>query len=104
MTALQAKAYHSKQIGTLAETNLDMVSAYTIAYPAEAIGIVQTAKSFGIPVVVTFTVEVDGRLPTGASLRDAIKQVDMETFSYASYFMINCAYPDHFSNVLNEGL
>ena len=103
MNAAQAKAYHSAQIGTLAETNLDMISAYTIAYPAEAIGIVQAAKSFGIPVVVAFTVEIDGRLPTGALLEDAIKQADAETDGYASYFMINCAHPDHFSNALNDG-
>lgn len=104
MNAAQAKAYHSEQIGTLAETDLDMISAYTIAYPAEAIGIVQAAKSFGLPAVVAFTVEIDGRLPTGASLEDAIKQVDEETDGYASYFMINCAHPDHFSNALNDGV
>ena len=103
MTALQAKAYHSEQIGTLAETDLDMISAYTIAYPAEAIGIVQAAKSFGVPVVVAFTVEVDGRLPTGVLLEDAIKQVDLATDDFASYFMINCAHPDHFSDTLNNG-
>lgn len=104
MNATQAKAYHCEQIGTLAETGLDIISAYTIAYPAEAIGIVQAAKSFGVPVVVAFTVEIDGRLPTGALLEDAIKQVDAETDGWASYFMINCAHPDHFSNVLNDGL
>lgn len=104
MNAAQAKAYHSEQIGTLTETDLDMISAYTIAYPAEAIGIVQAAKSFSVPVVVAFTVEIDGRLPTGASLEDAIKQVDEETDGYASYFMINCAHPDHFSNALNDPL
>jgi S-methylmethionine-dependent homocysteine/selenocysteine methylase len=104
MNAVRAKAYHSEQIGTLAETDLDMISAYTIAYPAEAIGIVQAAKSFGVPVVVAFTVEIDGRLPTGAALEDAIKQVDEETDGYASYFMINCAHPDHFSSVLNDGV
>jgi homocysteine S-methyltransferase len=104
MNAAQAKAYHCEQIGTLAQTDLDMISAYTIAYPAEAIGVVQAAKSFGIPVVIAFTVETDGRLPTGALLEDAIRQVDIETGGYASYFMINCAHPDHFSNALNDSL
>jgi homocysteine S-methyltransferase len=103
MNAAQAKAYHSAQIGTLADTDLDMISAYTIAYPAEAIGIIQAAKSFNVPVVVAFTVEIDGRLPTGASLENAIKQVDEETDGYTSYFMINCAHPDHFSSALNDG-
>lgn len=104
MTAAEAKAYHSEQIGTLAETEMDVTSAYTIAYPAEATGIVQSAQSYGVPVVVAFTVETDGRLPDGTLLEEAIKYVDAETDAYASYFMINCAHPDHFANVLSDGL
>lgn len=69
-------------------------------YPAEAIGIVRAAKSFGIPVVIAFTVDVDGRLPTGATFEQATKKVDGDTENYASYFMINCAHPDHFKSVL----
>ncbi|MDA9207915.1 homocysteine S-methyltransferase family protein [Octadecabacter sp.] len=100
MNAEEAEIYHAEQISILAGTDADMISAYTIAYPAEAIGIVRAAKSFGIPVVVAFTVEVDGRLPTGTTLEQAIEQVDSATDGGASYFMVNCAHPDHFRNVL----
>ncbi|WP_187432324.1 hypothetical protein ROLI_033580 [Roseobacter fucihabitans] len=103
MNAEEAETYHAEQVAVLAQTDVDIISAYTIAYPAEATGIVRAARSFGIPVVVAFTVEVDGRLPTGASLEDAIKEVDDGTDGYASYFMINCAHPDHFANVLVDG-
>ena len=103
MNAEEAEAYHSEQIATLAATEADMISGYTIAYPAEAVGIVRAAKSVGIPVVIAFTVEVDGRLPTGATLEQAIAQVDDATEGYASYFMINCAHPDHFESTLSDG-
>ncbi|MEH6522344.1 homocysteine S-methyltransferase family protein [Sulfitobacter sp.] len=53
---------------------------------------------------IAFTVEIAGRLPTGALVEDVIKQVDGETDGYASYFMFNCAHPDHFSKALNDGL
>jgi homocysteine S-methyltransferase len=103
MTSEEAEAYHAEQIAVLAGTGMDMISGYTIAYPAEATGIVRAAKSLGIPVVVSFTVEVDGRLPIGVMLEDAIREVDHDTNAYASYFMINCAHPDHFSNTLVDG-
>ncbi len=103
MNAEEAEAYHSEQIATLAATEADMISGYTIAYPAEAVGIVRAAKSAGIPVVIAFTVEVDGRLPTSVTLENAIGQVDEATVGYASYFMINCAHPDHFESALSDG-
>lgn len=102
MTATEAERYHSEQIEVLAETDVDVVSAYTLAYPEEAIGIVKAAKRYDLPVVVAFTVETDGRLPTGATLEDAITKVDLETEHYVTYFMINCAHPDHFSQVLED--
>lgn len=100
MSADEAEAYHDEQISALAQTDVDLISGYTLAYPAEAIGIVRSAKRFGLPVVIAFTVETDGRLPTGASLQDAISEVDAATNNYAEYFMINCAHPDHFRSTL----
>nr|WP_171238624.1 homocysteine S-methyltransferase family protein [Ruegeria sp. HKCCA5763] len=102
MSADEAEAYHSEQIAALAETDVDLISGYTLAYPAEAIGIVRAAKRFNLPVVIAFTVETDGRLPTGAPLEEAISEVDAATDNYATYFMINCAHPDHFRSTLTD--
>ena len=63
---------------------------------------VNAARRFGLPVVISFTVETDGRLPTGATLETAITDVDKATDGYAAYFMINCAHPDHFAATLEE--
>ena len=100
MSADEAEAYHSEQIQALSVTDVDLISGYTVAYPAEAIGIVRAAKSFGLPVIISFTVETDGRLPTGDALGDAIEEVDEATGRYPAYYMINCAHPDHFSDIL----
>nr|WP_309571012.1 homocysteine S-methyltransferase family protein [Deinococcus sp.] len=51
---------------------------------------------------MSFTVETDGRLPTGDSLRDAVEAVDAASGGYPAYFMVNCAHPDHFAAVLGE--
>ena len=53
-----------------------------------------------MPVAISFTVETDGRLPTGQALGDAIAQVDAATASYPAYYMLNCAHPSHFEETL----
>ena len=77
-----------------------MMSAVTMTYAEEAIGVVEAAKAAGLPVVVSFTVETDGRLPSGQGLGDAIDEVDRATDAAAAYFMVNCAHPTHFASVL----
>ena len=100
-SAQEAEQYHALQIGWLAETGVDMVTATTFPHADEAIGLVRAAQAAGLPAVVSFTVETDGRLPTGQPLADAIRQVDDATGAAPAYFMINCAHPDHFFHVLD---
>ena len=103
MTPQEAEDYHGAQVRVLAETAVDYVSAFTITNTPEAIGIVRAAKAAKVPVVISFTLETDGKLPTGQSLEAAIAEVDAATESYATYFMINCAHPTHFDSVLKPG-
>ena len=100
MTPEQAEAYHGEQIGTFAGTAADMVSAITMTYADEAVGIARAAQAARLPAAISFTVETDGRLPSGQPLGEAIEQVDADTGSAPAYFMINCAHPTHFEEVL----
>ena len=100
MSGMEARDYHRTQIDTFAGTAADLVSAITMNYAEEAVGLVRAAMQADMPVVISFTVETDGRLPTGQSLGDAIKQVDDATSGYPAYFMINCAHPSHFDHVV----
>lgn len=102
VAAREAEDYHSQQIGWLSETDVDMVTALTFTQSDEAIDVVRAAGKFGLPVVVSFTVETDGRLPTGQSLGEAIRAVDDATGGGAAYFMVNCAHPDHFASELGD--
>jgi S-methylmethionine-dependent homocysteine/selenocysteine methylase len=52
---------------------------------------------------VSFTVETDGRLPSGQALGDAIDQVDAATDRAVAYFMINCAHPTRFADAIEDG-
>jgi len=103
MDAGAAAAYHAFQLGCMAEAGVDVATAMTICYIEEAIGIARAARTAGLPVVISFTVETDGRLPSGMSLGDAIEATDSATDGYPMHYMVNCAHPSHFSDVLEGG-
>lgn len=103
MSAKDAESYHQQQIDTFARTAADMVCALTLNYVEEAVGITRAARRAEMPVAISFTVETDGKLPTGQTLKESIEQVDAAPEGYPSYYMINCAHPTHFGSVLAQG-
>ena len=100
MSASQAQDYHATQIETFAQTDADMVAAFTLNYVEEAVGIARAAQLCAMPVAISFTLETDGRLPSGDTLRHAVEATDEATAGYPVYYMINCAHPRHFEHVL----
>jgi S-methylmethionine-dependent homocysteine/selenocysteine methylase len=102
-SAEDSERYHSEQIGSFADTQADLVCALTMTHVDEAIGVTRAAQNAGMPVVISFTVETDGRLPDGTPLADAVLQVDAATANGPAYYMINCAHTTHFEHVLQDG-
>jgi homocysteine S-methyltransferase len=103
MSAQEAREYHAHQIRVFADAGCDLVSVLTLTYPDEGLGIAQAARDADVPVVLYFTVETDGRLPDGSSLRQAIEMIDGVTDSYVTYYGINCAHPDHIAPAIADG-
>src|SRR5215207_547764 len=97
MTAAEAAGYHALQAEAFAAAGADMLTAVTMTYEEEAIGIARAAAAAGLPCAISFTVETDGRLPSGQELGAAIAAVDAATEGYPAYYMINCAHPTHFA-------
>jgi homocysteine S-methyltransferase len=95
MSGPEAAEYHRQQVGDLADAGADLVTAFTLSCVGEGVGVAAAAAERGIPSVIGFTVETDGRLPSGASLGEAIEQVDAATGSAPAWFLVNCAHPDH---------
>src|SRR3546814_14904550 len=79
MTVERAQAYHAKQIDVFGTTAADMVTAITMTYAEEAIGVTKAAQVAGMPVVISFTVETEGRLPYGPTLKDSFSHGDGAT-------------------------
>ena len=103
LSATELEDLHTPQIDLFAKEGVDMISAITMTNSAEAIGITRAAGKVGLPVVISFTVETDGRLPSGETLEEAILATDKATDGAPLYYMINCAHPDHFAETLTGG-
>ena len=102
MTPEDAESYHHGQIDSFVGAGADRVTMLTATHAGEAIGVVRAAAAAGIPSVVAFTVETDGRLPSGQPLHEAISEVDAATDAAALHYGINCAHPDHFTPALGD--
>jgi homocysteine S-methyltransferase len=96
LDAATSERLHTPQITAFKEEGVDMLSAITMTHVGEAVGIVRAAETAGLPVVISFTVETDGRLPTGETIGEAIAATDAATGNAPLYYMVNCAHPDHF--------
>lgn len=104
MSEVEAQRYHDLQIKAFKTAGADFASALTMGYINEALGIVNSAKENNLPIVISFTVETDGNLPSGESLKEAIEAIDELTDGYPLHYMVNCAHPTHFINQLcDEG-
>ena len=70
MTATEAEDYHGWQVSIFRDTEADLVSAFTINYVEEGIGVARACRKAGIPSVISFTVETDGRLASGQTINN----------------------------------
>ena len=102
MSADEAADYHGAQVATFGETDADMIAAFTMNYVEEAIGVVRAAQAHAMPVAISFTLETDGRLPSGMPLAEAIAATDGATGGAPAYYMINCAHPTHFDRIVRD--
>lgn len=102
MSAEEARRYHAHQAEALTDAGVDMITAITMNNAPEAIGVARAAKDAGAPSVISLTVETDGALPTGQPLGEAIEEIDINTDGAPAYYMINCAHPTHFAEVLTD--
>jgi homocysteine S-methyltransferase len=103
MSPAEARDYHAEQVGVFAGSDADMVTVYTLNYVDEGIGVALAAREHRMPAAISFTLETDGRLPSGETLEEAVRRVDAASSGHPAYYMINCAHPEHFQHVLRGG-
>ena len=104
ITADEAYAYHRAQLEALADEDIDLVTALTMTTVQESIGMVKVASDLNLPIIVSPTVETNGKLPDETPLGDFIQQVDEATNSTPLFYMVNCAHPTHLMSTLENAL
>jgi homocysteine S-methyltransferase len=102
MSVAEATAYHLPQLRSFARAGADVATALTMTYIDEAIGLTLAAKAVGIPLVLSYTVETDGALPSGQQLEEAIEAVDAASDGYPVFYGINCSHPQHFAHRISS--
>ena len=100
-TADDYAEYHGAQVAAFKAAGADVTTAMTMTHVDEALGVVTAARAVGLPVVVMFTVETDGRLPDGTPLAEAVAMVDEA--GAPDWFGVNCAHPEHVDPGLTDG-
>jgi len=103
MNPSSAAAFHGPQVAALASAGADVVTAWTMTHAGEAAGIALAARDSGLPCIISFTVETDGRLPDGSTLADAITVTDAATGMLPELYMVNCAHITHIDPILRTG-
>jgi S-methylmethionine-dependent homocysteine/selenocysteine methylase len=97
MSVTEAQDYHKPAIAAIHAAGADMVKAACLNYIDEGLGMAKAAQEIGIPIVLSFTLETNGCLPsTGESMQTVIETIDQATNNGPAYYMINCAHPSHF--------
>jgi S-methylmethionine-dependent homocysteine/selenocysteine methylase len=105
ITASEAEDYHSEQLATLARADVDLVEAMTFNSIDEVIGLARAARSVGLALSVSFTLDNSTqRLVSGPSLKEAIETVDAQTGDdRPTFYGINCSHPLEFMPAIEPG-
>eukprot|EP00736_Rhodelphis_marinus_P004398 Rmarinus@m.17292 len=108
MTVSEAQKYHSVAITAAASSPHapDLFMAMTMTNSNEATGVALACASSNIPYIISYTVETNGLLPSGESLRHGVEAIEAATkeagLAPPLYYMVNCAYPTHFQSVIRD--
>lgn len=93
INAEEAQEYHSVQLSTLKEANVDLVTAITFNNVEESVGVARAAKDFGIPLCISLSLDSSSKLNSGPSLSEAILKIDELTGNSVDFYMVNCVHP-----------
>ena len=93
LTIDTARVYHRPQVLALKQAGLPLVLPASLSNSVEAAAIVMEANDAAIKCAVAFTIDIDGKLPSGESLKDAITAVDSKTNPPPLFYMVSCIHP-----------
>jgi homocysteine S-methyltransferase len=103
ITENEAEDYHSIQLNTLKEANVDLALAITFNNIPESIGVARAAKKIGVPLAISLSLDSTSKLNSGPSLAEAITTIDEETELAPEFYLINCSHPLEYESAIVSG-
>lgn len=100
LTAHEAREYHELQAKTLADSGVDFLYAPTFPAVEEALGAAMAMADTGLPHVVSFVLDPNGRVLDGTALHAAIERIDAE--APPLFYSISCVHPSIAARALRQ--
>ena len=89
----EAREFHRWAAEHFREAGADFLYAGIMPVLSEAAGLAQAAADAGLPCIISFTVQQDGKLIDGTPIADAIRYIDGHTRIRPVCYMANCVHP-----------
>ena len=93
LSVLEAEQFHAAQAQQLASTGLDFLLAQTMPAVTEAEGMARAMIASGLPAVISFCINRDGRVLDGTPLDEAIDLLDDRLEGAPLGYAVNCSHP-----------
>jgi len=94
LSVLEAEQFHAAQAQQLASTGLDFLLAQTMPAVTEAEGMARAMIASGLPAVISFCINRDGRVLDGTPLDEAIDLLDDRLEGAPLGYAVNCSHPN----------
>lgn len=102
LSSHEARAFHQWQAELFREAGADFLYAGIMPVLGEAAGMAQAMAETGLPYIISFTIQRDGRLIDGTTITGAIEYIDSLSGPKPVCYMTNCVHPKIVYDALSQ--
>lgn len=89
----EALEFHKWTVEQFYKAGVDFLYAGIMPVISEAAGLARAVDDTGLPYIISFTIQQDGKLIDGTTITDAIRYIDSITTNKPVCYMTNCVHP-----------
>lgn len=89
----EALEFHRWTVEKFQKANVDFLYAGIMPCLSEATGLARAIDDTGLPYIISFTIQQDGKLIDGTTIAKAIRYIDESTVNKPVCYMANCVHP-----------
>lgn len=97
-----AHVFHAWQANLFRKAKVDFLYAGIMPTLPEAAGMAQAMADTGLPYIISFTIQKDGKLVDGTTISDAIAYIDDHINVEPTCYMTNCVHPSIVYQALSQ--